>query len=456
MAAAAAAAAASGQQQQQQGKDSTIGGGANDTAAERRGSLLASTSNSTANNNNNTNNTNMDSMMTSSNNRQRPPSPPPTREYTELMELVDHAVHFDWTTAGLIMGSSFQKQQLQEEQKNLLYSGTSANANAAKGGGIGASASAMSPAPGGATSATDGADEPKKPATPSFALTGWGERNLVSPRVAWARVRRREQPTSEQKRALQQQQQQQQPDGATVVASPVPTASTTPAAATVIATTTAWEHEEKAQEDPALCLLSEATQIYVTQILQKALMCARQRQNLDGIRLWHQQCTAAVEVAKAEKDETADTPTPPPLSIRLGCDVSRQVARTMGNAALTSKRMEEALERQKPEETTRVIPSQAASTLNAATVASAQSMGELSLLPPLANASEKADYEAKKNFEIYGGKHSHDPPFGRVPKKAKLEVADFQQGLQMNNLLGSGGRANRRHRASPHAFSFSS
>ena len=120
-----------------------------------------------------------------------------------------------------------------------------------------------------------------------FALRGWGERNLVSPRVAWARVRRREQPTAEQRMRLKHLQ----PD-----APPIMT-MTTPE-------TTAWVHEQKAEEDPVLWLLSEATQIYVTQILQKALVCARQRQNLDGIRLWHQQCTAAVEPAKADKDES--------------------------------------------------------------------------------------------------------------------------------------------------------
>ena len=124
----------------------------------------------------------------------------------------------------------------------------------------------------------------------------------------------------------------------------------------------------------------------------------------------------------------------------------------MGNAALTSKRMEEALERQKTEEMTRVVPPKAAPTLDGATLASAHSMGELSLLPPLAKASEKADYEAKRSFEIYGGKDSREPPFGRVPKKAVLEAKDFQQGIQLNNFLG--GRGSRRHRTNPNSFSF--
>jgi len=372
----------------------------------------------------------------------RAPSPPPVREYSELMETIDHAVHFDWTTAGLIMGSSVQKQQLQQEQKNLLYNSTAVATNkttptgASHGG-----TPTMEWRRGGTTDDTalninsQDANEEKSKDTTAFALRGWGERNLVSPRVAWARIRHNEQPSAQQKTRLK------------VLEPDAPPSVTEPSE-------TAWLNETKAEKDTTLALLSEATQIYATQILQKALVCARRRQNLDGIRLWHQQCSAAVELAKSEKDDSAvSKPTPPPLSIRLGCDVSRQVARTMGNAALTSKRMEEALDRRKLEAATRVVPAIKAITLDATTVASAQSMGELSLLPPLAKASEKADYDAKVSFEIYGGKFSQEPPFGRVPEKATLEVADFQQGIELGNVLG-GGRANRRFRANPHAFSF--
>jgi hypothetical protein len=35
----------------------------------------------------------------------------------------------------------------------------------------------------------------------------------------------------------------------------------------------------------------------------------------------------------------------PPIGLRLGCDVSRQVALAAGNAARTVQRMEEALQR---------------------------------------------------------------------------------------------------------------
>ncbi|CAB9529310.1 expressed unknown protein [Seminavis robusta] len=351
----------------------------------------------------------------------RPPSPPPVREYSQLMEQVEHSVDFDWTAAGLIMGSNLQKLQLQEEQKNLLY-GSTATYN---------SASAKQQQTPTSSNAARGGEEGKIP----FALRGWGKRNVVSPRVAWCRARRREQPSEQNKARFKELY----PDARMAV----------PASA--------WVNEDKAEEDAALCLLSEATQIYITQVLQKALVCARQRQNLDGIRLWHQQCTAAMEHAKGKKDGEnggGDDKKfePPPLSIKLGCDVSRQAARTAGNAALTSKRMEEALGRAKTQELTRVIPSKEGFQMDEATLMSASSMGELSLLAPLGNAVDKADYEAKRQFEVYGGKHAIEPPFGRVPKRAKLEASDFQRGLELNHFLG--GRQSRRHRANPAAFSW--
>jgi hypothetical protein len=59
----------------------------------------------------------------------------------------------------------------------------------------------------------------------------------------------------------------------------------------------------------------------------------------------------------------------------------------------------------------------------------------------LKDASQKADDEAKRSFEIYGGKESKDPPFGRVPKKAKLMVNDL---LTVSELSKEG----KHHRAS--------
>ena len=65
---------------------------------------------------------------------------------------------------------------------------------------------------------------------------------------------------------------------------------------------------------------------------------------------------------------------PPPLSLRLGCDVPRQVARTEANAALTCKRMEEALERQND------LPARKR-VLDDETLEEATSMSEIALRP---------------------------------------------------------------------------
>ncbi|KAL3786438.1 hypothetical protein HJC23_011019 [Cyclotella cryptica] len=51
-------------------------------------------------------------------------------------------------------------------------------------------------------------------------------------------------------------------------------------------------------------------------------------------------------------------------------------------------------------------------------VIGAMSMADLSRKPPLKPAVVNADIHAKRKFEIYGGKHSGEPPLGRVPYPA--------------------------------------
>jgi pyruvate/2-oxoglutarate dehydrogenase complex dihydrolipoamide acyltransferase (E2) component len=187
-----------------------------------------------------------------------------------------------------------------------------------------------------------------------------------------------------------------------------------------------WVNEETAEQDKALALLSEGCQIYLRGVLQNAVQCARQRQNLDGIRLWHQQHTfgkgaSGSAGSKDTKNKSTDKSKKPPLALRLGCDVSRQAAQAQGNAALTVKRMEEALDRQTG------IPMRVRQ-LDSETMLEATSMGDLSWRPLLKKGAEKADYQAKRSFEVYGGREAKDPPLGRVPKKAKLLVEDFVMG----------------------------
>jgi hypothetical protein len=333
------------------------------------------------------------------------PTAPVDQEYNELMEHVDHAFNFDWTVAGSILGESMYTT-LDEEQKRLVLD--------AKG-----------------VSAADRAES--LPEGIAFPLEGWSQRNVISSRVAWARLR------LENKKVA--------PSGSTP-ANPVvgggllgiphvpgkkhitiENANTT-AEATKAPEPAVWYNEEKAEEDAALAVLSEGAEIYLKSVLEKALHCARQRQNLDGTRLWYQQYTKPGEAK-------------PALSLRLGCDLERQLAQVAGNAAMTCKRMEEARERQSN------IPMRDIVFSNE-TLSQATSMSDLALRPKLGHAVQDADAAGKRHFEVYGGKHARtEPPLGRVAKMAKLEVVDFQTGMAF-----APSKRGRRHQAATTSSSF--
>jgi hypothetical protein len=269
----------------------------------------------------------------------------PVREYNEFMEMVDNAVNFDWTTAGLITG-----QPINYSPPTWMADSSQASQLASEG---------ISRA--------------------SFIVPNWAHTNIVSSRTAWARVRLPE---------LSRRDGPSLPGQAPVVKATF--------------STTAWYNEDVNEDDAVLAALSMGCQMYLKQMLEKAIHCSRQRQNLDGIRLWYNQCT--------KKDS--------PLSLRLGCDVSRQWARTSGNAALICKRMEEALERQEN------VP-QSFRIVNHEAMIQEESMSTLALRPKLAKSVEDADNEAKRCFEVYGGKGASEV-FGRVPKRPRLELIDFQ------------------------------
>ena len=267
------------------------------------------------------------------------------------MEMVDNAVNFDWTTAGLIMG-----QQLQYSPPWV--------------------ADALQPSP--PVKQPELVDDA---AASSFIIPGWSDHNVVSSRTAWARVRLPEITPRE--------------------TNILPAASGVDTAAAVNESAE-WYNEHVAEDDAVLAVLSEGCQIYLRDLVEKAIHNSRQRQNLDGIRLWYGQCT--------KKD--------PPLSLRLGCDVSRQWARTCGNAALVCKRMEEALERQEN------VP-QSARMLGHDALLQEESMSTLAMRPLLANGVQDSDLEAKRCFEIYGGKDAAEV-FDRVEKRPRIELIDFQ------------------------------
>jgi hypothetical protein len=302
-----------------------------------------------------------------------------SREYNELMQLVDHAVDYDWTSAALLLGREAKTDvNLNTEQKRLLYG------------------SRLVPP---VLMTTQGMEtESAEPVTELPAsMKGWGSRNVLSSRGAWARLRLRE-----QREQLKQGGNQQPPvvGGLQLPVAP----QTTPLDPPVVAPEAQWFNEDRAEQDKTLALLSEGTQMYLKSILQKSIVAARERENLDGIRLWHLQ----------------HGPSKPPMSLRLGCDVNRQIAQAQGNAAKTVQRMEEALSRQ-----TRV-PAKARQLDNDETLYNATSMSDLALRPELANAVEEADANAKRSFQVYGGKEATETaPFGRLPKRAKVTAKDF-------------------------------
>ena len=334
------------------------------------------------------------------------PAAPVVHEYHELMEHVDNAFGFDWTVAGSLLGESMYST-LDEEQKRLLFDSR--------------------------VSALD--SEKSHPEGISFPLEGWSQRNVISSRVAWARLR-----LGRNKVASSTPANPvvggglldiQHIPGKKVIT--IENASTTAesSATTIDAASSVWFNEEKAEEDAALAVLSEGAEIYIKSVLEKALHCARQRQNLDGSRLWYQQFTKPGEAK-------------PALSLRLGCDVERQLALVAGNAAMTCKRMEEARERQSNVPKRDVVFSHA-------TLSQATSMSDLALRPKLGHAMQDADLTGKRYFEIYGGKNTkNEPPLGRLAKVAKLEVVDFQTGMAF-----SPSKRGRRHQAATTSSSFS-
>jgi len=330
------------------------------------------------------------------------------------MEMLDHVVDYDVTSCVKILGNgSVHKQKnevnISEEQMKLLYHDFGMSGGPRKGlyGGLKVDDSNLS---------ESSLSQTPLSKIPPY-LKGWGTRNIVSSRSAWAKLRLAEDEV---------QRVTETPLPAVTLSSNVaskPEESNSDGdASTALLNqngSDGWLNEEMAEEDEALTLISEATQQFVKTILEGAMNTASKRLNLDGIRLWHQQHTAIDVVAKEVQlnGETLSkkSATGPPLSIRLGCDVKRQYAMVQGNAAKTSQRMEEALSRKseyKP--------------LNTETMCTATSMTELSKMPQISSAAHKAEYNAKRSFESYGGKDSGDPPLGRVPKQAKILVKDFK------------------------------
>ncbi len=379
--------------------------------------------------------------------RPKPVKVAPPKEYSEIMETLDHVVDYDIRSCMVILGDDKKNKDdlnISKEQKKMLYhefgitklgprksldgdGGPNANANAVPG-----TSDAVKVEGSSQKSEALGAT---KSGLPSY-LQGWDKRNLISTRIAWSKLRLEEEETQKLSEISLPSMSLPLPTSAPDRAQSNTSVTVPPDASNAASDSGDWFNEEQAEEDQALALISEATQYYIKTILEDAMSSASKRLNLDGIRIWHQQHAAAASKAEEKaKGVTSSKVKPPPLHLRLGCDTKRQYSLVQGNAAKTYQRLEEALSRQPTLE------------FNAEALYNASNMMELSKIPKISGAAKKASYNAKRIFEIHGGKESSDPPLGRVPKKAKIMVHDFR-----NCLNGPAFRLGRKGLASSSAF----
>ena len=156
-----------------------------------------------------------------------------SREYNELMQLVDHAVDYDWTSAALLLGREAKTDvNLNTEQKRLLYG------------------SRLVPPVQTNTRGMEAATQSEEPSSELPAsMNGWGSRNVLSSRGAWARLRLRE-----QREQLKQGGTQQPPvvGGLQLPVAPQTTAKLEPP---VVAPEAQWFNEDRAEQDKTLALI---------------------------------------------------------------------------------------------------------------------------------------------------------------------------------------------------------
>jgi len=272
--------------------------------------------------------------------------------YAEAMEELDGPVtHVFTSAADLLSTQHLPDVNIDEEQEALLYGPFSSGDAPTK-----PSKSMLT--------------EAKESIGKSDTFQGWGQRNILSASVSWVRIRRFNETIAKGKEKLLPK----------------------------------WEGEEAAERDITCTLLSEATQIYIRRILEEAVSSARERGNLDLMRIWHLQYG----------------PKRPPLALQLGCDITRQIKLATGNVATTVQKMEEAL-----------LNSPAShiqsSALEHDVISHSTCMEELSIRLHDDKAIFNARSCAKRNYEFYGGKESGsgDHPFGPIPKKNKVTVRDI-------------------------------
>jgi hypothetical protein len=432
--------------------------------------------------------------------------PPTVRETTTLMEMIDHATLIDVQNLPSIFTSKAYKMDISlvDEQKILLYGNADAQAkvkNVATAAILALDATLDVEARGAVFK--EMGVSPLSMTIPAI-YDGWGTRNVVSVRNAWAKIRlpEREARLAEMKIAEEDRAMKQRPmfpqttlpisDEVTSIVKNAQDllgeddmnidTDIKPEMASSIhlneedvfsvendTTNHAWFNEVRAEQDPTLLLLSEATERYLKSTIEAAIGKARLRLNLQGVRLWHTLQTHAVAAsAAAAAATTTVTPSnsntlnptiaaaattttvpivadsnvehlsPPAALIRLGCDVRRQVALSQGNAAKVYQRMEEAITRRIEDYPPRYNPNDIDQMWSEST-----SMGDLSTKPYLKNAASTADADAKRKFEVFCGADATDPPFGRVPTEVKVILQDIDVGIEGNRMMTIGARQKR-------------
>lgn len=325
------------------------------------------------------------------------------REYNTLLEMVHHLVDYDVNTCALIFNRDDNKMNrhltiLSEEQRKLLYDDFDMKEQTETHKDEEGIENKMSSSDDKLLKKGIYSGQEKKMHIPSF-MKGWDMRNILSVRAAWAKLR-----LEEEIRHEDDKKELLLPGSVTIDIYDASKSNYNEYE---------WFNEEEAENDETLALISEATQYYIRTLLQGAIHAATQRLNLDGIRLWHSQHKAADHGLNQESL---------PFSLRLGCDVQRQSAMVQGNAAKACQRMEEAL--------LRVATTQ---DLDYNVLKMSSSMVELSKVPTISAAASKAELYAKRNFDVYGGKSCGEPPFGIIPKKAKINSHDLNVCLSSHN-----------------------
>ena len=371
-----------------------------------------------------------------------------------LMEMIDHATLIDVNNLPRIFTSNAYKMNvdLDEEQRILLYGDKEGQAKVRD----------ITVA---ATAALDAAIDvdarnnlfreagvPPLPTTIPAMYDGWGTKNVLSVRSAWAKVRL---PESEIRCAELKNEESdrvgrerpmvaqmtppitEESEGSALSSPPASSPSITADTMSIENDTTnhSWFNESRAEQDPALAVLSEATEQFLKSTIEGAIGKARLRLNLDGVRLWH---TLQTHAAAHNNNGNDVDQSPPPALIRLGCDVRSQVALSQGNAAKVYQRMEEAISRRNEDHPPKYDPNDIEQMILDST-----SMGDLSKKPLLKHAAEMADVDAKRKFAVFSGADSADPPFGRVPKKVVVTGQDLDVGTLGNRMMTISSRRNR-------------